>query len=512
MSQVPEIPGYYYDNEKRKYFKIQANAPSGSAYSSQDVKRRKIDDDNKKSQSLKVQRNIGRIRRARILEAPIAGGFLSVRFGQYTLHDVSTSVYAQNIIKTGDAGLTRCGGKHLFVVMPQKSRSPIRFSMAQGHKIGHFAVDWRAMAHGQQVENVFENNIRNLETSVPYFQAVEYDNLNHLNSQITSISVNETTEHIATTWSGAPADRGIAISRCPEMIAPHNHSSQLTNVFLGPGTTRGNVDILSSTPAPSHSQNMFAIGSSKGILVVDKNLDMSWIQRQSSNNAFGTSRTHPRDVFSLAYLPNHKDILLSGERSGMLNIIDLRLPQFGAAAEKIQYTSCVAHIKPLDEHRILVAGCASDLSQYDRRFIKRNTDRSIFSTVRTASERPYLTYPGYRNNGFIGIPLDVDMELGIIAAADEPSVITLFSLHGGQVLSGFNFRSNMECIKFVPDEWGKPKSLWATLTDNLVRLSFDKEETPSGLIDSHNSNQYRIHTNPNTVATRHFATGNQTIL
>lgn len=42
------------------------------------------------------------------------------------------------------------------------------------------------MADGQQVENVFENNIRNLETSVPYFQAVEYGNLNHVDSQITS--------------------------------------------------------------------------------------------------------------------------------------------------------------------------------------------------------------------------------------------------------------------------------------------------------------------------------------
>lgn len=246
--------------------------------------------------------------------------------------------------------------------------------------------------------------------------------------------------------------------------------------------------------------------------MVDKNLDMSWVQRGSSHNAFGTSQNHPRDVFSLAYLPNHKDILLSGERSGILNIIDLRLPQFGAAAEKVQHTSCVAHIKPLDEHRILAAGCASDLCQYDRRFIKRNTDRSIFSTVRTASEKPYLTYPGYRNNGFIGVPLDVDIDLGIIAAADEPSAITLFSLHGGQVLSGFNFRSNVDCLKFVPDERGKPKSVWATLSDNLVRLSFDKDETPSGLIDSRNSNRYAIHINPNTAVARHVATGNHTIL
>ncbi|QSZ34532.1 hypothetical protein DSL72_006126 [Monilinia vaccinii-corymbosi] len=500
MSQVPEIPGYYYDDEKRKYFKIQANAPSSSAYSSQDVKRRKIDDENKKAQSLAVQRNIGRIRRARILEAPIAGGFLSVGFGQSNLRAVSTSVYAQNLIKTGDTALRRCGGKHLFVVMPQRSGSSIRFSMAKGHKIEHFSADWRTKADGHPMKNVFENNMTKWGTSVPFFQTVEYGDVDYIRPQITSFSANETTEHIVTTWSGAPADRGIAISSHPNIVAgQQRYSERITDILLGPGTTQGKVDILSSTSSPPSSQDMFAIGSSEGILVIDKHLDMSWIRGEPSKNTFENYQNHPRDVFALAYLPNHRDILLAGERSGIFNIIDLRLPRFGPAAEKVQHTSCIAHIKPLDDNRILVAGCASDLCQYDRRFIKLKTDRPLFSTARAIPTRPFLTYPDYRNNGIVKTALDVDLELGIIAAVDDSSTLKLFSLHGGKVLSGFNFktRSTLECVKFVQDEPYKSKSLWATLSDNFVRLSFDKEETPSGLQDSWRSNLYDINLNLN---------------
>ncbi|KAM0162511.1 hypothetical protein ACHAQE_003651 [Botrytis cinerea] len=96
-SQVPELPGYYYDSEKKKYFKIQANAPSGSAYSSHDVKRRKLDDENSKAESLRVQRNVGRIKRAKILESPMAGAILSREFGKPCLNTVAASHYAQSL-------------------------------------------------------------------------------------------------------------------------------------------------------------------------------------------------------------------------------------------------------------------------------------------------------------------------------------------------------------------------------------------------------------------------------
>ncbi|KAI9647421.1 hypothetical protein NHQ30_003806 [Ciborinia camelliae] len=410
MSRAPaELPGYYYGTfEKKKYFKIQANAPSKSAYSSQDVRKRKIDDENKKAQSLRVRRNVGRIKRARVLESPITGGFLSVGFGQSDLNAVSTSVYAQNLIRTGEKSfLPAPGGGLLFAAMPQKPE-------------------------------LYDSSVR--------FTA-------------------------------------------------------------SPGESRGNVDILSSTSTPPSSQLVFVIGSSKGILLIDKNFDTSWMQRQ----AFEDTDSHPRDVFALEFLPNHNDILLTGERRGILNIIDLRLPRFGPSTGKIQHTSCITHIKSLDEHRILVAGCASDLCQYDKRFTKPNTH--LAPLINTKNINPpttsYLTYPDYQNNGKIHVGLDVDLELGIVAAADHESKIRLFSLHGGQVLNGFNFLERppdrpgpdlsrrdtvqVSCIKFVQDTRNKPKSLWAAVSDHIVRLSFDRKQTPSSPQDFWRSNLYNMH-------------------
>lgn len=118
------------------------------------------------------------------------------------------------------------------------------------------ALDWK---WNSSMASSIHTSLSSYEFVHPVMDLVIFKILDQGHTNRDSVSVNETVEQVATTWSGAPADRGIAISRCPEMIAPHNRHSQLTDVFLGPGTTRGNVDILSSTPAPPNSQDMFAM-------------------------------------------------------------------------------------------------------------------------------------------------------------------------------------------------------------------------------------------------------------
>ncbi|APA05948.1 hypothetical protein sscle_01g007180 [Sclerotinia sclerotiorum 1980 UF-70] len=474
MSQAPELPGYYYDSEKKKYFKIQANAPSSSAYSSQDVKRRKIDDENNKAQSLKVQRNVGRIKRARILEAPISGGFLSREFGQPCLDTVAASSYAQNLIKTGDTGhWGALNGPQLFAVIPKGSGSFLYFPMVINNCIRHLSFDCRIKTSEGRVTNVFESNAR-VGRSDPLFPP---SRSYAAGPRVTSISANKTIGYFATTWLNVPTDRSIVISPCP--LTPGNiyDLPSRADIHIGPGTTRGNVDILSSTSAPLGSQDAFAIGASKGILRIDKNLDMSWIRSSPTEKSH---HSQPRDVFALQYCPNHKDILLAGERRGILSILDLRIPQFWPPAEKIQHTSCITHIESLDTHRVLVAGCASDLHQYDRRFTKPNPQHTprIKTSNTTSPTTPYLTYPEYRNKGRIDMGLDVDLELGLVAAAaDNESKIKLFSLHGGQVLGDVNIPDarDLNCFKFVQDTENGPKSIWAACPDKLMRFSFEGE-------------------------------------
>lgn len=136
---------------------------------------------------------------------------------------------------------------------------------------------------------------------------------------------------------------------------------------------------------------------------------------------------HCRDVFAIEFLSEVPSVLMSGGRSGILNVTDLRVPDFGSQADVIKHQSSITHIKQLDTHRIIVAGLESTLCQYDLRFRK--------GPKRTQS---VLQYPDYQNTASVRIGFDVDVESGIVAAAQEHDIshppIQLFSLHGGHLL------------------------------------------------------------------------------
>jgi hypothetical protein len=88
------------DKEKKKYFKIQNNSPASSAYSSQDVKRRKTRDEKNEERAEEAARQRGCIRRSRILEAPLAGQILSRELGQCGRLDAA-QIFSQGLVPQG---------------------------------------------------------------------------------------------------------------------------------------------------------------------------------------------------------------------------------------------------------------------------------------------------------------------------------------------------------------------------------------------------------------------------
>jgi hypothetical protein len=215
---------------------------------------------------------------------------------------------------------------------------------------------------------------------------------------------------------------------------------------------------------------------------------MSWVSPRPVSG-----ETHPKDIFALEFLYDNPSVLLSGGRPGLLNITDLRVPVFGRNADTISHPSSIIHIKQLDAHRILVAGLNSSLCQYDLRFRKdshsspprqRQTSRHNLKLTRTI-----LTYPDYWNNASIQLGFDADLELGIIAAAQEQDEhhrpVQLFSLHGGHKLrspyvsryapgSGHdeNAAVNPKCVRFVRDIEGRMKSLFVGQTIDIRRFAW----------------------------------------
>ncbi|KAM3086439.1 hypothetical protein ACMFMG_000574 [Clarireedia jacksonii] len=139
-----DIPGYYYDTEKGKYFKIQTNAPSHSAYSFHDVKRRKIENEAQLAQELVSQRLVGRVSRSKILAAPLIGGFLSREFGGNGLGSTTSTIYARNLARMGNATI---GCPILFAAIPVNlNASLLEVSMSESPSTVSYVLGMEAFA------------------------------------------------------------------------------------------------------------------------------------------------------------------------------------------------------------------------------------------------------------------------------------------------------------------------------------------------------------------------------
>ena len=149
--------------------------------------------------------------------------------------------------------------------------------------------------------------------------------------------------------------------------------------------------------------------------------------------------------------------------------------------------------------------------QYDLRFRKTLSSERYSNSPRKRKRAPGITnlqttlptlsYPEYYNQATVLAGLDVDVESGVIAAAQEEDTgndcVQLFSLHGGNKLeSRIGVRCNdlclekrvVRCVQFVRDDRSKMKSLWFMSTRNveLHRFALDEEEytAPRRLHDS----------------------------
>lgn len=218
---------------------------------------------------------------------------------------------------------------------------------------------------------------------------------------------------------------------------------------------------------------------------------MNWISPQPV-----PGENHPKDIFSLEFLHDNPDILLSGGRPGILNITDLRVPVFGRNADIITHPSSITHIKQLDAHRVLVAGLNSSLCQYDLRFRKEETQSTPWPQIHQKHisrrnrlpTRYSLAYPDYYNEATIQLGFDVDVESGIVAAAQEEDEhhypVQLFSLHGGhKLVSPFVSKGsyvgdvmNVKCLRFASDIEGRMKSLYVGQPPDIQRFAWAEIE------------------------------------
>jgi hypothetical protein len=221
----------------------------------------------------------------------------------------------------------------------------------------------------------------------------------------------------------------------------------------GSGSGAGRPDALIAT---SHGIMGFDSGRAGG--------EVNWVTpkppatpAQSSRHHHGggsTRHSPPRDVFSVDYSPSNPRVCYAGCRDSRVLRVDTRAPTSSPAAggwDSFRHASSAAHVRCIDDHRVLVAGPRSAMAIYDTRWA--GPRRSSNSSGRNANAnhnhnynsiaQPVVQFPGYNNDAHIRIGLDVAHDAGglcgtggggVVAAALGDGTVGIFSLRTGRRL------------------------------------------------------------------------------
>jgi len=143
-----------------------------------------------------------------------------------------------------------------------------------------------------------------------------------------------------------------------------------------------------------------------------------------------------RDVFSVDFCPGNPWTLLAGGRRGGVWLGDLRQGRHTAWVHAVATAGPVAHVKPVDEHKLLAAGPSDFLALYDVRYCAKDPGAARRGADKTW---PVVRFPQYRNAAHVtGLGLDIAPADGLVAAASDGTAagppVALFSLHSGRRL------------------------------------------------------------------------------
>ncbi|KAI0837340.1 hypothetical protein F5Y06DRAFT_271408 [Hypoxylon sp. FL0890] len=431
---VPQgFRGYYYDAEKGRYFKVEHSktAPSDAAWSSDKVKKRKLEDEAAAAQVQRLALNKNRITRSDALNAPLMGGFLAREYGQHIrdLRDVGPASFAQGIIAKGKRDLDRdpeaVNVKHMTVVGTLPGRpfcavynkgyeSPTIWSTSLPRD-NNGDLDVRLLRESD-CSTTLDCMCTQYEQTVPQLSDLKYSAKTDLVFVTSKDPGNRVTRAYAL-HAFAPKRLG----HCDNDIGPTGRYKDARNRKY----TSNTVCI-----APPTSNHICLVGTDKGVAEFDRTCrlrlctPLSWRGKPFIPDSF-------RDVFAIDFHASNPDIVLFGGRPGKLCVGDLR--QEVNQWDVIQIQNSIAHIKSVSENQVLVAGVSNSLSVFDLRYcnLSRVWDRGI-NMARRAT--PIVTMPDYKNGARFDLGLDYDRGSGIVAAAHDDSKVRLYSVRSGNRL------------------------------------------------------------------------------
>ncbi|KAK5997852.1 hypothetical protein PT974_00216 [Cladobotryum mycophilum] len=281
-----EIPGYYFDAEKNKYFKIEKSqtAPSSAQWTSESVKRRKIQDEARDAEEKRAYSMRNHIKRSSLRKDIVASGLLARECehsgvkGRMDEREYGAAVWARGVVDKGGVAFVpgterrrrKFGPMRCFYVAGEESNTEVGvvyMTIEEEMVVGTYLetdeneriglMDERTMARLGSVATYQAEMIR-----CPQMSSIKYHKPSH-KVLITSSDADEScglymfSPPVATTiddkkhWHIGETDHYQRIA-----IRPRSQPQSL---------------IYKSTPAPSSSPLLCIIGTNAGLLSVSPN-------------------------------------------------------------------------------------------------------------------------------------------------------------------------------------------------------------------------------------------------
>ncbi|OAA71211.1 WD40 repeat-like-containing domain protein [Cordyceps fumosorosea ARSEF 2679] len=431
-----EIPGYYFDPEKNKYFKIEhaSTAPRAAAWSADSVKRRRVAAESSAAaddRARLLRRHIRRWRQqGQLTGDTITRALLQRELGDKNADseaDVRAAVWASGAVDKGSVSLARG---------TRSANMPCMYVNGDDTKTG-LGVVYATLGEERLVGSYIptdDNDTITFSATAPLdsgrSRALHTEFLRF--PQLSSITYH------------APSHRIIATSRSPNnsvyLFSPH--LSEEADVrrprwLLGRlpengyhglcPNSAGSAVAHTAAPAPTSSSSrlLCLVGTNVGVLRVNAGVSdhrtLSWVgERVPLKPTPGAAAAdgHPRETLALDFLHNHPEVFLAGGRRSQLWITDMRAPP-SSTSHRVgsgQQRTAVAHLRSVSEHLLLTAGPPSSMATYDTRFLRS----------------PVVRFDEYRNEAHVHAGWDVCAELGLVAAAHDDGTVKLFSLGSGR--------------------------------------------------------------------------------
>ncbi|KAK7748075.1 hypothetical protein SLS53_001327 [Cytospora paraplurivora] len=524
-AMIREIPGFYYDEEKQRYFKIESGstAPSTAAWSIDSVKKRKAEKELAKQQKKRQERTKDLIKRSSALAHPQTGGRLVREFG---------IVDPELPVESWAAGLRERGEIRFVMHRRSDDRPNISCMIINGDDeasglgaayatpdIHHVIGKYIPTDKNDQINFAITDEMRASNLGDMRAEAIHLD-------EITSMAYHKSSNSVIIAALSPSGSNG-AIQSQVCIFHPRPSEGLIEDrdslwyyrqefggrkpawllgacehrlLFTSPvrGLTINSVRTFSKSP-PGHLDGLLA--TSHGIMRLDGDNgteDLRWVTPE----VLGRNYNHnmPRHVFSVDYHPSSPGhVFYAGCRDGRIHRIDMRVPlRHDSDWDWWRHRSAVAHVRCLDDNQILAAGPINAMAIYDVRWGSRRGPRSGGNSAQEASQ-PVVRFPGYKNNAHVKIGLDVTHDVGgvgglgcggVVAAGLDDGTVGVFSLRTGRRLGAGDvddarkLRATaggvVKAIQFEKMPWERETSLFVGVGDVVKKFSFgvddDEEE------------------------------------